>query len=392
MQSKHCIAVLAFLCAIPARAEDLGDWTVPPWKAQWGDWTASLGGLAGGAFFTAGGNGPVRQEGANLSALFYPRLETTLDEGWEIGIRGAILAYHDRLAGDIYGSRTFEKGYLFAQMPYGRFEVGQVDGAGYRLSITGPSVDEAVTLANPSTTFFRDPQTGRAFIDRFRLNTAELASSNDTKFTYLSPQWFGLQLAGSYTPYDAHGGLPFVSRGRGGNDRQSNIFEGAAAFAGYRGALSYGLYASFALAHDDRHTSAHASLRDWSVGAEADYPLDDAKLELGAAYRHSNAYAFDIGDVRASGATDAWHISTTLTKGPWIAGFEFAMGDADNALTRPALDERGYEASIGYVLNANLQLTLGWQKLRFGRDSGVFFNGSPTAEMNAEFLHLRFHV
>src|SRR3974390_392340 len=224
MQSKHCIAVLAFLCAIPARAEDLGDWTVPPWKAQWGDWTARPGGRAGGAFFTAGGNGPVRQEGANLSALFYPRLETTLDEGWEIGIRGAILAYHDRLAGDIYGSRTFEKGYLFAQMPYGRFEVGQVDGAGYRLSITGPSVDEAVTLANPSTTFFRDPQTGRAFIDRFRLNTAELASSNDTKFTYSRHNGSACSWPARTRPMMRMAGGPFSPAGRGGPTGRGTIF------------------------------------------------------------------------------------------------------------------------------------------------------------------------
>jgi hypothetical protein len=37
-------------------------------------------------------------------------------------------------------------------------------------------------------------------------------------------------------------------------------------------------------------------------------------------------------------------------------------------------------------------LTLGWQGLRFRRATETFFNGSSTADLNAEFLHLRFHV
>lgn len=393
MQLVRCLVILTVAIPTAALADGVGDWTVSPWQAQWGDWSASLGGLAGGSFYTAAGNEPDRQGGANLAALLYPRLETTLGNGWDIGIRGAILAYHDRLAGDVFGNRTVEKAYLFAQTPYGRFEMGQADGAGYRLSIVGPSVDDAVAINNATTTFFRDPQTGHAFIDLFRLNTAELASSNDAKFTYVSPQWLGVQLAGSYTPYDAHGGLPFISRGHTDSNRQTNIFEGAATHSGDAGALSYEFYAAFATAHVDMRTPGHDGLTDWSLGGETEVPLDeDVRLALGAAYRHSNAYAFDIGDVRSSGTTDAWHVSTTLTKGPWLAGFEFAKGEADNALTRPALDERGYEVSAGYVLNSNLQLTLGWQNLRFRRDTGVFFNGSPDVEMNAEFLHARFHV
>lgn len=390
MQFRHWFFVAATVIAWPALADDLTAWNVSPASLQSNGWTASLGGLSGGSIFAA--SDEAGSGGANLSALLYPRLVRTLDNGWDIGVRGAILAYHDRLAGDVYGDRTFEKSYAFVQTPYGRFEAGQVDGAGYRLSIVGPSVDDAVAIDDASTTFFRDPATGRAFIDQFRIETGELASSNDAKFTYLSPEWLGVQLGGSYTPYDAHGGLPFVSRGNGGDNRQTNIFEGAANYSGYTGELSYGLYAALALAGGTMRTPGHDGLADWSLGGEADYPLDGVKLALGAAYRHSNAYAFDVSDVRSSGATDAWHVSTTLTKGPWLAGLEFAKGDADDAVTRPALDERGLEASLGYVLNSNLQLTLGWQGLRFRRDLGVFFNGSTTADLNAEFLHLRFHV
>ncbi len=386
------LVLAAAFAASPAPAEDLTDWSVSPARIAWGDWTATLGGLAGGSAFAASGPGNGQDAGASLSALLYPRISETLDNGWELGARGAILAYHDHLAGDVYGDRTFQKAYLFAQTPYGRFEAGQADGAAYRLSVTGPFVDEAVAIDNAGTTFFRDPASGRAFIDQFRIETADLASSNDAKFTYLSPQWFGVQLGGSYTPYDSHGGLPFVSRGQGGADRQTNILEGVANYSGYAGELSYALYAALSLGHDRMRTPGYDDLTDWSVGGEGDYSFGDFKLALGAAYRQSNAYAFDIRDARDSGQTNAWHVSTTLSHGPWIGGLEFAKGQADNAITRPALDQRGFEASIGYVLNSNLQLTLGWQGLRFRRDTGVFFNGSSTADLNAEFLHLRFHV
>jgi hypothetical protein len=386
------MALAAAFAASPALAEDLTDWSVAPAHVSWGDWTATLGGLASGSAFATSGLGSGRDAGANFSAFLYPRISETLDNGWEAGVRSTILAYHDRLAGDVYGDRTFEKAYLFLQTAYGRFEAGQADGAAYRLSVTGPSVDEVVAIDNAGTTFFRDPSTGRAVIDQFRIETADLASSNDAKFTYLSPQWFGLQLGGSYTPYDARGGLPFISRGAGGAGRQTNIFEGAANYSGYAGELSYGLYAALSLGHDDMRTPGHDNLVDWSVGGEGDYSFDAFKFALGAAFRQSNAYAFDIRDVRDSGETNAWHVSTTLTKGPWIAGFEVAKGEADNAVARAALDERGFEASLGYVLNSNLQLTLGWQGLRFRRNTGVFFNGSSAVDLNAEFLHLRFHV
>ncbi len=389
MRWRLTALVLAMAAARPALAGDLTDWSLTPIAFEGSGWTASLGGLAGGTAYAASGLGPSETAGASLSVLLFPHLERTLDNGWEIGMRGAVLTYHDRLAGDIYGDRAFEKAYLFAQTQYGRLELGQSDGAAYRLSVTGPSVDDAIAIDSASTTFFRDPSTGRALIDMFRLQTAVFASANDAKFTYISPQWFGIQLGGSYTPYDSHGGLPFVSRGHGG---ARNILEGAANYSGYAGSLSYGFYAGLALAHDDSRMPGHGDLVDWGFGGEADTTLEDVKFALGGAFRRSNAYAFDVADPRASANSRAWRLSTTATKGPWIAGFEYAAGKADDAAARPAFDERGFEASLGYVVNSNLQLTAGWQTLRFRRDRGAFFNGGSSIDVDAEFLHLKFHV
>jgi hypothetical protein len=237
------------------------------------------------------------------------------------------------------------------------------------------------------------PSTAQAaFIDIFRLQSAEFASANDAKFSYTSPRWFGLQLGGSYTPYDARGGLPFVSRGATAADHETNLFEGAANYTGAVGAVSFGLYAGGVLGHDAAPTAGHDNLVDWGFGGEADYTIGTIKLAFGGAWRQSNAYAFDIADARASGETHAWRLSTTATQGPWIAGFEYAGGTADRADARPGLDEQGFETSLGYVVNTNVQLTLGWQQLRFHRDVGAFFNASSDATLNAGFLHVKFHV
>lgn len=378
----------------PAAADGLVDWNVSRPEIDWGDWTASLGALVGGSVFVAAVPRAGQDTQASLSALLFPHLERTLDNGWEIGLRGAVLAYHDRLSGDIYGDRTFEKAYLFAQTPYGRVELGEDDGAAYRMSMTGPYVDPQVAVDGAGTTFFRDPATGRAFIDIFRLQSAVFAGRNDAKFIYVSPRWFGIQLGASYTPYDAHGGLPFVSRGS--RDRQTNLTEAAANYTGYAGTISYGLYAGVALSHDNlstpHPTPGHDGLCDWGFGGEADDSIAGVKLAFGGAYRRSNAYAFDIGDVRGSGATRSWRVSTTATTGPWIGGLEYAGGDADRASPRPAMNEHGFEASLGYVINADLQLTGGWQQLLFRRDTGGFSTGGTSARLDAEFLHLTFHV
>ena len=58
----------------------------------------------------------------------------------------------------------------------------------------------------------------------------------------------------------------------------------------------------------------------------------------------------------------------------------------------PALGLHAYQASIGYVLNANMQITTGWQRIDYARSSGSFFNGAPRLGLDAGFLHLNFHV
>jgi hypothetical protein len=80
------------------------------------------------------------------------------------------------------------------------------------------------------------------------------------------------------------------------------------------------------------------------------------------------------------------------THGDWIAGVEYETGKADAVPGSPGLREWGWNPSIAYNVNANLQMTLGWQYLHFHQSSGVFYNGRSEIGMNAAYLHANFQI
>jgi len=329
---------------------------------------------------------------ASGAATLTAALQRDYDSGLTLALKGAFEVYHDRLSGDNYGDDFVQKVYAAAQTGLGRVEVGMTDGAAYALAVTGPVVDDETTLDNANATFFRDPSTGRAFVNVFALNSAVESSLNYAKISYYTPRLFGVQLAASYTPSEGKDVIPFLSSGPHAPNRQESIWEAAVSYSGYIGPVSLGVYGGAAFAHADgaAKTAGHEGLTEWSLGSEIDYNLnDDVKLAIGGAYRRSNAYAFDINDVLADGETSSAHLSATVSYGPWIAGGEYGEGTAEGT---PKLGVRGVSASVGYVFNANLQATLGWQQLRYNRDSGAFYNGEPRIRMDAVFLHLRLHV
>jgi hypothetical protein len=378
----------------PATAS-LTDWSVAPWTVKVGDADFRLGGHAYGAAF---GNDQAGFPGLDTNGVtgalrFYPRLERSYDSGLVLGLHASILAYRDRLTNDRYGGDVFEKFYGAMQTGLGTVELGNVDGAGYKLAVSGPKVDEHLSLDDPQITFFRDPLTGHAFDEVFTVATPAGASLNFAKLSYYSPRLFGVEIGASFTPSESKDVLPFISAGPHVPNRQRYIWEFAANYTDYLGPVSLGAYGSISMGHNDMRTIGHEGLTDWALGTAADWSVnDDWKLSAGVAYRESNAYAFTINNVLAAGTTRAVHTSATATYNSWIAGVELIQGDADGSAGLPTLGVHGYQASIGYVINSNLQLTAGWQQLRYGRDAGVFYNGLPVIKMNAEYLHLDFHV
>jgi len=386
------LAGAAFCALFSAPAAAFGLDTINPLSANFSGLSVTLGGQASAAGFSADQPSAtgLDQSGASGAATATLNVERDYDSGLSLSLKSAFEVYHDRLSGDNYGSDLVQKVYGVAQTGLGRVEVGMTDGAAYALAVTGPVVDDATTLDNPNVTFFRDPTSGQAFINIFSLNSAVESSLNYAKISYYSPRLFGIQLGASFTPSEGKDVVPFLNSGPHVADRQENIWEGALSYSDSFGPYSLGFYGGLSVGHDGAKTLGHAGLTDWGLGTEIDYNInDDVKLALGGAYRHANSDAFDINAALAQGQTNSAHLSTTLSVGPWIAGVEYGDGTAEGS---PKLGVRGYEASVGYVVNANLQATVGWQRLDYSRDAGTFYNGAPAIRMDAAFLHLKLHV
>ncbi len=386
------VASAFFLAAAnQASAQDIGNWNIQALEHPIGDYTFHLGGQANGAAY--GATAATNSSGVTGAATLSAKLDRTYDDGMTVALNGAFEIYHDHLSGDLYGNRFLEKLYANVQTGLGRIEIGQTDGAAHALAVTGPVVDDDVSLESGKTTFFLDPSQHAAFANIFSVKTAPLSSLNYAKISYYTPRLFGLQLAMSFTPSESKEILPFISSGPHTPDRQDDIWEGAASYSDYFGDLAVGAFASFSTAHDGSKTAGHEGLTDWAIGSELDYSInDDMKLSAGGAFRQTNAYTFDINSVFESGTTRATHLSTMLSDGPWLIGAEYSDGIADGNGAAPTLGVRGYEGSVGYVVNANLQLSAGWERLNYSRNSGAFYSGLPHIQMDAEFLHLRLHI
>jgi len=396
-------AILGAACAAwalagqPASADDLTanltDWNVSPVNFTLAGFIGAIGADASGALYGAHQSGGIDRDGATGSLLIEPSLETVLDNAWELGFRSTILAYHDHLSGDNYGNDFFEKAYGFLQTAYGRIEIGQQDGAAYKLVLNGPTVDDPVAINDANVTFFKDPTTGRALNGIFNLRSGVFDSANDAKISYYIPHFFDIQIGISYTPNAAKGGLPWIDQGHAVADRPDNILEAGANYAGYFGQAIIRAYGGIAIAHNAAVTPGQDDLRDVGLGAEVDYSLDGgAKLSVGGGWRRSNAYTFNPDQPFTNGQTRDWRLDATYTTGPWILGVEHDDGAADGHVGLPSLKENGDEASLGYVVNSNLQLTLGWERLHFERGSGAFYDGEPEVAGDAAFLHAGFHV
>jgi len=380
-------SAVALALAAPAHAA-WDDWSLSPLTGSLGDMNYTVGGQVYGSVFDADQPGPFSKTNVTGAASLTTSLQRDYDSGLSLAVKGEFEIYHDRLSGDNYGSNFLAKLYGTAQTGLGRVDVGMADGAAYALAITGPTVDPEVTIDNPNATFFRDPSTGQAFINAFALNSAVESSLNYAKVSYYTPRLFGVQIAVSFTPSEGKDILPFVNNGPNVANRQKSMWEGAINYSDNFGPVTLGVYAGITVAHGDRKTPGHAGLTDWAIGSEADWDIDDdTKLSVGGAFRQANTYTFDINDALTAGSTQSLHLSAVVTRGSWSFGGEFGNGGADGSLGLPTIGLHAYVVDAAYAVNSNLQISGGWQKLNYARDTGTFYNGGPRIAMDAVFLH-----
>lgn len=391
--SAAMLACTGLLTMQAAVAAPISNWDVKPARLDLGEgWTVRLGGTANLTAYSAQQTGLSDRQGVTGSIFLHPRLEKLFANGWRVGLRSSLNAYHDALSGDNYGNDFVEKLYLFLDAPWGRVELGQQDGAAYEMSVTGPLVDEEAALDDPDISFFRDPATGKALIDNYEVRGGVFATRNAAKISYYTPRLLGVQIGVSYTPHLVKEVLPFVATPPHIADRQDDIVEGAINYTGYFGNTSLGAYAGIAAGHNANATPGHDDLLDWGLGAELDYDFGGTVLAVGGAWHQTNGYGFETEDVVSHGTSRAVHVSTTLTHGDWKIGLEYLKGVNDAAVGLPKRALSGYQVNAGYEINSNLELVAGWQHQRLTQSSGTFYNSGRALDLDAGYLHLRFHV
>jgi hypothetical protein len=378
--------------ALPDSAvADPSDWTVAPLAFPAGDAELTINAQASGALFGPDQPGLPGEkiDGVGTSGLFrlMPTLRRDYDSGLALSLE-AIVAASDPLSRGRYDGDALERLAGVVRTGLGTLQIGLADGAGYTLAVTGPKVDPGVSLDDPRTSFFRDPASGRALTGLFPLRAEVGASSNYAKFTYASPEIFGIQLGLSFTPTEGKQ-LPFMNAGPHVPGRQADIWEAALHVSQDAGPLTITAYGGVAAGRAEHKLAGQHGVSDIGVGLRADYPLsEEYTLSLGGAYRNSNAHAFDVNQSYGGPTTRVVQASGMISNGTWSAGLEYGSGVAGAVPGRPRVGLNGWEASLGYRVSSSISASTGWQHLSYGRNNGAFFHGNSRLSMDAVFFHL----
>src|SRR5262249_14813451 len=145
----------------------------------------------------------------------------------------------------------------------------------------------------------------------------------------------------------------------------------AAGYTTYISNVALGL--SVGYAHGSvEHAAGAGDLEDVAFGAQLATTTSDIRFSFGGAYPIRNSYLFDIRDAGSGRFTHALHVSAMAEKGSWLFGVELS----DATIQGPVdFDVTGYQTTLGYKLNENLQISAGWQWYDYIRSTGTFYNG-----------------
>jgi hypothetical protein len=386
LQKRKVMA--AAILAATALGPAAGAQTLDPVTLPVGDADLTLGAAARGTLFSADQPGSA----ASLAgvAKLTARLQQTDDTGLTISLNGT-LAVHDRLSFGRYDGDVLEKLHGEARTLFGTVRLGLVDGASADLAVAGPVADTAVSLNDPSVTFFRDNH-GDAVANIFTLRTPGGPSSNYAKLLYETPDVsdiFGLRLAVSFAPSEGKNVLPFLAAGPHVAGRQADMWETAARYSDDIGDLTLTGYGGASFGRAEHKLPGQEGVSDYAVGLRGDYAVSDAlTLSLGGAWHSTNAYGFDINQSYDGAATRILHISGGATYGAWSGSLEYGTGVAGGVAGNARLGLNGMEAQVARTISDSVLASVGWQHLIYGRDSGTFYDGSRRLSLDAVFLHL----
>lgn len=286
------------------------------------------------------------------------KAEGTLDNGLVAGVDAKMMLGtdfgNDFLANDS-GDVTFRQLFAYLEGGFGRFEIGGVDGAAYKMHYTSPwfvpgnGVDTA-NILNLATF-------GISSYYGLRHSTFSLLATDENKISYFTPRLAGFQLGLSFTPTVNDNLLNqrnVTANGLGllpDNADVDEVFEVALNYAGSFGGVDVGLDGFYTTGDGP---AVNSDPEEYGFGANLGY----MGFTLGGAYYESNDIVgpFTAFPGAANAENTTWTAGLQYATGPWKVGVAYLNGEQDlGALT----DEvQTWQFGGGYNLGAGVDIGL----------------------------------
>lgn len=320
--------------------------------------------------------------------------EGTLDNGMTAGVDAKMMLGSDwnGLSATANPSDvTFRQLFAYLEGGFGRFEIGGVDGAAYKMHYTSPwfvpgnGVDSAnIYNGVNSTTNFT------------RLTTFSLMATDANKITYFTPRFAGFQLGVSYTP-DVGQSLT----GPNGTNNlgvllsgsvtgsTTDVFEIAANYAGTIGGVDLGVDGFYT---DGDGNQPNTDPKEYGFGASAGY----MGFTLGGAWTKREDvlgptnFGFGgfipIASLAVSGLeVETWTVGLSYGTGPWTVGVAYLNSQVDVAGGGgpDGAESDFWQVGGGYSLGSGVDLGL---DIQFTSNKAA--SGAPTYDTTSGGLVL----
>ena len=317
------------------------------------------------------------------------------------------------------GSSTIlNEAWLYADSPWGRLQVGQMDGVARAMGMRTPSVSGSVRVDNPEVFLLAYPCTTLCDRDNpqfpgaiFSPNGMQLRSdihSSDVwlKVAYYTPRFSGFQFGVSFTPDGSRNLGEFFGGGDPTRNKQSNVWDFGLNYLGQIGDVDVGASVGYVMGKNERNDSPFLfdDLRDWGAGINLGYQ----EWSAGVNYRRTNVagggpvlHGNFLSNVINDEETEVWSAGIKYETGPWAFGLNYIVETEDLGFTNEDQEGSGFEAAIGYTVNSFIRLTGGYQHFEFdGPNSGttacpignggIFFPTCDTQDADVGFVETKF--
>ena len=284
--------------------------------------------------------------------------EGTLDNGMTAGVDAKLQLGSDWNTAT-NSNANFRQLFAYLEGGFGRFEIGGVDGAAYKMHYTSPwfvpgnGVDSPNIYNGVAANAAGTAYTGSSSVP---LSTFSLMATDANKVTYFTPRFAGFQLGVSYTP-DLSNGFQPAANGLGLSTKVSgnisDVFEVAANYAGTLAGVDVGLDGFYV---DGDGNLSNTDPKEYGFGGSLGY----MGFTLGGAWtKREDITVASIAPV-AGKETDTWTAGLSYGTGPWTVGVAYINSkDESSALVASkGAETEAWQVGGGYSLGSGVDLGL----------------------------------